>query len=70
MLGGKPAPVGMLSEVLPEVSASREIVAPELKLNKGDNEVAIVSGLNPIQPHAKDPRLLSHSFTAVEIEEL
>jgi hypothetical protein len=49
---------------------SREIVVPELKLGKGDNEVVMISGLNPIQAHAKDPRLLSHSFTSIEVEEL
>jgi hypothetical protein len=47
-----------------------EIKISELVLNKGDNEVDIMSEFDPIQPNATDPRLVSHSFTAVEIEEL
>jgi hypothetical protein len=48
----------------------KEIKISELVLNKGDNEVDIISELDPIHPNATDPRLLSHSFTSVEIEEL
>ena len=48
----------------------KEIKISELVLNKGDNEVDIISELDPIHPNATDPRLVSHSFTSVEIEEL
>jgi hypothetical protein len=48
----------------------KEIKISELALNKGDNEVDIISELDPIHPNATDPRLVSHSFTSVEIEEL
>lgn len=47
----------------------REITVPELMLRKGNNEVEITSELDPIHPNATDPRLVSHSFTSIEIEE-
>ena len=48
----------------------KEIKVSELKLNKGDNEVDIISDLDPIHPNAADPRLVSHLFTTVEVGEL
>lgn len=47
-----------------------EINMPELVLNKGDNEVDIMSELDPARPSKLDPRLLSHCFSLVEVDEL
>jgi hypothetical protein len=47
-----------------------DIKVSELALNKGDNEVDIISELDPIQPNVADPRLVSHLFTSVEVDEL
>ena len=47
-----------------------EIKISELVLNKGDNEVDIISELDPILPNAADPRLVSYCFSSIEVEEL
>lgn len=47
-----------------------EIEVSQLALNKGDNEVDIISELDPIHPNAADPRLVSYSFSSVEVDEL
>jgi len=53
-----------------EADGDEEIKVSELVLNKGDNEVDIISELDPIPPSASDPRPVSHLFTSVEIDEL
>jgi|GEM_PF-5685005 len=47
-----------------------DIKVSELELGKGDNEVDILSDLDPVRPSTADPRPLSHSFTSVDVEEL
>jgi hypothetical protein len=61
-------PLGAVTDT--QADGGKEIKISELALNKGDNEVDIISELDPIHPNATDPRLVSHSFTSVEIEEL
>jgi len=46
-----------------------KIEVSQLALNKGDNEVDIISELDPGRPSAADPRLLSYFFPAVEVDE-
>jgi hypothetical protein len=60
----------LTSTVIPQPDGLEAITVPELVFNKGDTEVDIISDLEPIQGNASDPRLLSHAFTSVEIEEL
>jgi hypothetical protein len=47
-----------------------EMNVPEIALHLGDNEVEIISELDPIRPNAGDPRLVSYSFSLVEVDEL
>jgi hypothetical protein len=42
----------------------------EIELNKGSNEVDLISALEPAHPDATDPRLVSDCFVSVTIEEL
>jgi hypothetical protein len=64
--GGEP----LASTVNPQPNGLEQITVPELVFNKGDTEVDIISDLDPIQGNPADPRLLSHAFTSVDIEEL
>jgi hypothetical protein len=59
-----------LSATVDTASDGRKELISELVLKKGDNEVDIIAELDPIHPNAADPRLVSHAFTSVEIEEL
>jgi hypothetical protein len=60
----------LASTVDPQPNGLEQITVPELVFNKGDTEVDIISDLDPIQANPSDPRLLSHTFTSVDIEEL
>jgi hypothetical protein len=60
----------LASTVSPQPNGLEAITVPELVFNKGDTEVDIISDLEPIQGNPSDPRLLSHAFTSVEIDEL
>jgi hypothetical protein len=62
------------TDLSPDIHAKpdgrEEMNISELVLNMGDNEVDIVSELDPVRPNAADPRLVSYSFSLVEVDEL
>jgi hypothetical protein len=46
----------------------RKIETPPFELHRGDNTVTLTARLDPVRPNSPDPRKLSFSFAAIDIE--